>query len=75
VIERRPLWPALPPPVFTRTFSGREIDLVVEHYDLAERELVEMLRRLHRTPDSFMNVSGFKTRTRSPAISPSAASP
>ena len=39
VIERKPLWPALPPPVFTPDLAGRQFDLVVKHDDVGRPSL------------------------------------
>ena len=35
VIDRRPLWPARPPPTFTRTRARRQVELVVDDHELA----------------------------------------
>ena len=40
VIERRPLWPALPPPVLTLSLAGGQVELVVEDVDVVAREIL-----------------------------------
>ena len=48
VIERRPLWPALPPPSLHAQLGGREVELVVEDDDVRQRDLVEAHRPRRR---------------------------
>ena len=47
-IERRPLWPAWPPPGLHLEPRGRQVDLVVEDGDVAGLELEEAHRLAHR---------------------------
>ena len=47
-IERRPLWPANPPPMRAWSRPGLEVALVVDDEDRVRLELVERRRGLHR---------------------------
>ena len=47
-IERRPLWPAVPPPMLHLDLHRREVELVVEGGQRVDVELVEAQRLLNR---------------------------
>ena len=65
----------MPPPVFTRTFAGRQIDLVVKHDDVADAELVEMRGLRHGAAGLVHEGAGQQQQRALAAERPSAATP
>ena len=50
LIERSPLWPASPPPTFTRSTRGRQVELVVHDHELLGLDAVAAHERRDRLP-------------------------
>jgi len=74
-IDRNPLWPAMPPPTLTPHLGRRQFEFVLEHRDLAGRELEEVRSLLTARPESFMKVVGLSRTMRSRSSVPSEVSP
>ena len=55
--------------------AGRQVDLVVEHHDVGQRQLVEMHRLGDRAAGLVHEGAGQQQSTRSPPSGPSAATP
>src|SRR3954447_11848299 len=72
---RRPLWPAVPPPSFTRTWPGARSSSSWRTTMSAGSILRKGAASATERPDSFVQVRGLSRRTRSVPSCPSAASP
>ena len=72
---RRPLWPAAPPPRFTRTLPGTRSSSSWNAVIASVRQLVEGGRLLHRLAGGVHVGQRFQSQDFSPATLPSAVTP
>src|SRR5205085_2132918 len=74
-VERRPLWPAVPPPVFTFTLNGARSSSSWKTVTSPASFLKKSIAARTERPLSFMKVAGFSSRMRCPPIRPCWAQP
>src|SRR5665213_1743065 len=73
--ERRPLWPAVPPPIFTLTLNGARSSSSWKTVTSPMSFLKKSIAARTEPPLSFMKVSGFSSRMRSVPIRPCRTQP